>query len=167
MKVFESEIYALNGTGCLPFKVVVEESFEQGKRKVEVKKFEYTTAGDKMIENEGLMFATAWTERQTPIMSLGTDDCRGSSLMFDFGGPFLDIMKNGGKTVLSVYSEEIDEFMDETWTLKDDKYVCDSKSLSYTLEEFVAYMDKEECDNVDVFLRDELKINVSSIDYFT
>ena len=100
-------------------------------------------------------------------MSLGCDDCRGSSLMFDFGGPFLDIMKNGGKTVLSVYSEEIDEFMDETWTLKDDKYVCDSKPLSYSLEEFVAYMDKEECDNVDVFLRDELKINVSSIDYFT
>lgn len=167
MKVFESEIYAKNGRGCLPFKVVVEESFEQGKRKVEVKKIEYTTAGEKMIENEGLMFATAWTERQTPVMSLGCDDCRGSSLMFDFGGPFLDIMKNGGKTVLSVYSEEIDEFMDETWTLKDDKYVCDSKPLSYSLEEFVAYMDKEECDNVDVFLRDELKINVSSIDYFT
>ena len=167
MKVFESEIYGLNGTGCLPFKIVIEESLEQGKRKVEVKKIEYTTAGDEMIENEGLMFATAWTERQTPVMSLGCDDCRGSSLMFDFGGPFLDIMKNGGKTVLSVYSEEIDEFMDETWTLKDDKYVCDSKSLSYTLEEFVAYMDKEECDNVDVFLRDELKINVSSIDYFT
>lgn len=167
MKVFESEIYGLNGTGCLPFKIVIEESLEQGKRKVEVKKIEYTTAGEKMIENEGLMFATAWTERQAPIMSLGCDDCRGSSLMFDFGGSFLDIMKNGGKTVLSVYSEEFDEFMDETWTLKDDKYVCDSKPLSYTLEEFVAYMDKEECDNVDVFLRDELKINVSSIDYFT
>ena len=120
-----------------------------------------------MIENESLMFATGWTERQTPIMSMGADDCRGSSLMFDFGAPFLDIMKNGGKTVLSVYSEEIDEFMDETWTLKADKYVCESKSLSYTLEEFVAYMDKEECDNVDVFLGDELKINVSSIDYFT
>ena len=87
--------------------------------------------------------------------------------MFDFGAPFLDIMKNGGKTVLSVYSEEIDEFMDETWTLKDDKYVCDSKSLSYTLEEFVAYMDKEESDKVDVWLGDELKINISSIDYFT
>ncbi len=167
MKVFESEIYGLNGTGCLPFKIVIEESLEQGKRKVEVKKIEYTTAGEKMIENEGLMFATAWTERQTPVMSLGCDDCRGSSLMFDFGGPFLDIMKNGGRTVLSVYDEDIDDYVDETWTLKDDKYVCDSKSLSYTLEEFVAYMDKEECDNVDVFLRDELKINVSSIDYFT
>lgn len=167
MKVFESEIYGLNGTGCLPFKIVIEESLEHGKRKVEVKKIEYTTAGEKMIENEGLMFATAWTERQTPVMSLGCDDCRGSSLMFDFGGPFLDIMKNGGRTVLSVYDEDIDYYVDETWTLKDDKYICDSKSLSYTFEEFVAYMDKEECDNVDVFLRDELKINVSSIDYFT
>lgn len=167
MKVFESEIYGLNGTGCLPFKIVIEESLEQGKRKVEVKKIEYTTAGEKMIENEGLMFATAWTERQTHVMSLGCDDCRGSSLMFDFGGSFLDIMKNGGRTVLSVYDEDIDDYVDEIWTLKDDKYVCDSKSLSYTLEEFVAYMDKEECDNVDVFLRDELKINVSSIDYFT
>ena len=167
MKVFESEIYGLNGTGCLPFKIVIEESLEQGKRKVEVKKIEYTTAGEKMIENEGLMFATAWTERQTPIMSLGCDDCRGSSLMFDFGGPFLDIMKNGGKTVLFVYDENVDDYVDETWTLKDDKYVCDSKPLSYTLEEFVAYMDKEECDNVDVFLGDELKINISSIDYFT
>ena len=167
MKVFESEIYGLNGTGCLPFKIVIEESLEQGKHKVEVKKIEYTTAGEKMIENEGLMFATAWTERQTPIMSLGCDDCRGSSLMFDFGGPFLDIMKNGGKTILSVYNEEVDDFADETWTLKDEKYVCDSKPLSYTLKEFVAYMDKEDCDNVDVFLGDELKINISSIDYFT
>lgn len=163
MKVFESEIYALNGTGCLPFKVVVEESFEQGKRKVEVKKFEYTTAGDKMIENEGLMFATAWTERQTPIMSLGTDDCRGSSLMFDFGGPFLDIMKKGGETVLEMYDELTDEMVNESWFLKDDKYACESKPLSYTLEEFVAYMDKEECNDVDVFLGDELKINVCSI----
>ena len=119
-----------------------------------------------MIENEGLMFATAWTERQTPVMSLGTDDCRGSSLMFDFGGPFLDIMKNGGKTVLFVYDENVDDYVDETWTLKDDKYVCDSKPLSYTLEEFVAYMDKEECDNVDVFLGGELKINICNIDCF-
>ena len=163
MKVFESEIYGLNGTGCLPFKIVIEESLEQGKRKVEVKKIEYTTAGEKMIENEGLMFATAWTERQTPIMSLGCDDCRGSSLIFDFGGPFLEIMKNGGKTILSVYNEEVDDFADETWTLKDDKYVCDSKSLSYTLEEFVAYMDKEECNDVDVYLNDELKIQISSL----
>ena len=62
MKVFESEIYALNGKGCLPFKVVVEESCEQGKRKIEVRKIEYTVVGGKTIENEGLMFATAWTE---------------------------------------------------------------------------------------------------------
>ena len=41
MKVFESEIYGINGTGCLPFKIVIEESLEQGKRKVEVKKIEY------------------------------------------------------------------------------------------------------------------------------
>ena len=114
MKVFESEIYGLNGIGCLPFKIVIEESLEQGKRKVEVKKIEYTTAGEKMIENEGLLFATAWTERQTPVMSLGTDDCRGSSLMFDFGGPFLDIMKKGGKTVLFVYDENVDDYVDET-----------------------------------------------------
>ena len=163
MKVFESEIYGLNGTGCLPFKIVIEESVEQGKRKVEVKKIEYSTAGEKIIENEGLMFATAWTERQTPIMSLGTDDSHGSSLMFDFGGQFLDIMKNGGKTVLFVYSEEIDEYAYETWTLNDNKYVCDSKPLSYPLEEFVAYMDKEECNDVDVYLNDELKIQISSL----
>ena len=167
MKVFESEIYGLNGTGCLPFKIVIEEIVEQGKRKVEVKKIEYTTVGEKTVENEGLMFATAWTERQTPIMSLGSDDCRGSSLMFDFGDPFLDIMKNGGKTVLSVYNEDVDDYVDETWTLKDDKYVCESKPLSNTLEEFVAYMDREECDNINVFLGEELKINVCSIDYFT
>lgn len=166
MKVFESEIYAENGRGCLPFKLVVEDSFEQGKRKVEVKKIEYTTAGEKMIENEDLMLAIAWTERQTPIMSMGADDCRGSSLMFDFGTPFLDIMKNGGRTVLSVYDEDIDDCVDETWTLKDDKYVCDSKPLSYTLEEFVAYMDEEECNNIDVFLGGELKINICNIDCF-
>ena len=58
MKIFESEIYALNGTGCLPFKVVIEETRENDKRKVEVRKIEYTTAGEKMIENESRMFAT-------------------------------------------------------------------------------------------------------------
>jgi hypothetical protein len=93
MKVFESEIYAKNGRGCLPFKLIVEESFEQGKRKVEVRKIEYNIVGEKTLENESLMFATAWTEEQVPIMSIGSDDSRGSSLMFDFGTPFLDIMK--------------------------------------------------------------------------
>ena len=163
MKIFESEIYAKNGRGCLPFKVVVEESFEQGKRKVEVRKIEYNTVGEKTLENESLMFATAWTEEQTPMMSLGTDDCRGSSLMFDFGGPFLDIMKKGGKTVLFVYNEDIDDCIDETWILKDDKYVCESKELSYTLEELVAYMDNDNCSNIDVYLNDELKIQISSL----
>ena len=167
MKVFESEIYGLNGTGCLPFKIVIEESLEQGKRKVEVKKIEYTTAGEKMIENEGLMFATAWTEEQVPIMSIGSDDSRGSSLMFDFGTPFLDIMKKGGETVLEMYDELTDEMVNESWFLKDDKYACESKNLSYTLKEFVDYMDKEECNNIDVFLGGERKINICNIDCFT
>ena len=165
MKIFESPIYALNGTGCLPFKVVIEETRVNDRRKVEVKKIEYATIDGKMIENEGLMFATGWTERQTPIMSMGSDDCRGSSLMFDFGAQFLDIMKNGGKTVLSVYSEQKDDFADETWTLKADKYVCESKELSYTLEEFVDYMDDDNCDNIDVYQNDELKICVSNINF--
>ena len=50
MKIFESEIYAKNCRGCLPFKIVVEETFEQGKRKVEVRKIEYNTVGEKMLE---------------------------------------------------------------------------------------------------------------------
>ena len=62
MKVFESEIYAENGKGCFPFKVVVEETCVDGKRKVEVRKIEYTKIGEQTFENESLMFATAWTE---------------------------------------------------------------------------------------------------------
>ena len=166
MKVFESEIYAKNGRGCLPFKLVVEESFEQGKRKVEVRKIEYNIVGKKTLENESLMFATAWTEEQVPIMSIGSDDSRGSSLMFDFGTPFLDIMKKGGETVLEMYDELTDEMVNESWFLKDDKYVCESKKLSYTLKEFVDYMDKEECNNINVFLDGELKINICNIDCF-
>lgn len=166
MKIFESEIYAKNGRGCLPFKIVVEETFVQGKRKVEVRKIEYNTVGEKMLENESLMFATAWTEEQIPVMSLGTEDGRGSSLMFDFGTPFLDIMKKGGKTVLEMYNEENDELVNESWLFKDDKFVCESKELSYSLKEFVDYMDKEECNNIDVFLNGELKINICNIDCF-
>lgn len=166
MKVFESEIYAKNGRGCLPFKLVVEETFEQGKRKVEVRKIEYNIVGEKTLENESLMLATAWTEEQVPIMSIGSDDSRGSSLMFDFGTPFLDIMKKGGETVLEMYDELTDEMVNESWFLKDDKYVCESKKLSYTLKEFVDYMDKEECNNIDVFLDGELKINICNINSF-
>ena len=166
MKVFESEIYAANGIGCLPFKIVIEEGFVEGKRKVEVKKIEYAGVGEKMIENEGFLFAAAWTENQMPIMSLGSEDCRGSSLIFDFGTPFLDIMKKGGETVLEMYDEVTNEMANESWFLKDDKYVCESRKLSYTLKEFVDYMDKEECNTIDVFLDGELKINICNINCF-
>lgn len=112
---------------------------------------------------EDAMLADEQTERREYIMSLGADDCRGSSLMLDFGGTFLDIMKNGGKTVLFVYKDDVGGCVNEAWFLRDDRYVCENKSLSYTLEEFIACMDKEECTNIDVFSKDELKIKISSL----
>ena len=39
MKVFESEIYGLNGNCCLPFKIVIEETFEKFVKSLEEEKF--------------------------------------------------------------------------------------------------------------------------------
>ena len=63
MIVFESEMYALNGSGCLPFKIVVEETREGDKRRVEVKRMEYIPVGNKMIEKENFMCTSVWTEK--------------------------------------------------------------------------------------------------------
>lgn len=162
MKVFESEIYAINGRGCLPFKIVIEEMRDEDKKMLEIKKIEYILEDDEITETNSILMSTFWTEEQPQILGLSCDEYRGSALMFDFGSTFLDIMENGGKTVLLIYDENLDDSVYEVWSLNADKYVCEEKHLSYTLDEFIGYMDDENCDNIDVYLNDELKIVISS-----
>jgi hypothetical protein len=97
------------------------------------------------------------------VKKLASTSELGASLMFDFGEEYLDIMKNGGKTVLSIYEEKTDSLIDEIWTLETDKFVCESKNLSLSSDEYIAYMDEDICENIDVFLDDTLRINVSVI----
>ena len=49
MIVFESEVYAENGKGCLPFKVIVEEKRSKDKHSVEVRKIEFNSVGGKVF----------------------------------------------------------------------------------------------------------------------
>lgn len=163
MIVFESEVYAENGKGCLPFKVIVEESHSKDKHSVEVRKIEFNSVGGKVFPKESLMFVTGWTEEQKPLMCAGSTGELGSEIMFDFGDAFLEIMNKGGETVATVCDDETESMVDESWLLKDDKYVCERKGLAYSLEEFVLYLNRDECDNIDVYLKDILKIRVSQI----
>ena len=160
MKIFESKIYAKNGKGCLPFRIIIEENNDNNRRKVEVKRIEYSSAGDRMVENVSPLFAAAWTEEKPEVLSLATDGNCGSALMFDFAEEFLEIMKSGGKTVLFTADEESGESITEAWILSGEKYVCENNGKSLSLEEFVEYMDKDEYYSIEVLMNGETKISV-------
>lgn len=94
------------------------------------------------------------------VKRIGSGAELGASLMFDFEKEFLEIMNDGGKAVVKMYEEDKDILVDETWTLKNEKFVCENKNISYDINEFIEYLDNESCNNIDVFDNEVLKINV-------
>ena len=94
------------------------------------------------------------------VKRIGSGAELGSSLMFDFEKEFLEIMNAGGKAVVKMYEEDKDSLVDEVWMLKIEKYVCENKNISYDINEFIEYLDNENCNNIDVLDNDVLKINV-------
>ena len=94
------------------------------------------------------------------VKRIGSGAELGASLMFDFEKDFIEIMNAGGKAVVKMYEEDKDILVDETWALKNEKYVCENKNISYDIDEFIEYLDNENCQNIDVLDNDILKINV-------
>ena len=94
------------------------------------------------------------------VKRIGSGAELGSSLMFDFEKEFLEIMNAGGKAVVKMYEEDKDSLVDVVWMLKIEKYVCENKNISYDINEFIEYLDNENCNNIDVLDNDVLKINV-------
>ena len=94
------------------------------------------------------------------VKRIGTGSELGASLVFDFEKEFIEIMNAGGKAVVEMYEEDKDILVDETWTLKNEKFVCENKNISYDTNEFIEYLDNENCNNIDVFDNEVLKINV-------
>ena len=94
------------------------------------------------------------------VKRIGSGTELGTSLMFDFEKEYLEIMNDGGKTVVKMYEEEKDSLIEEIWILKKERYICENKNVSYEINEFIEYMDNENCQNIDVLDNDVLKINV-------